>query len=444
MLLLVVVAGCARTEPWAERLPVDDEEDGGLQPAGEDAAAGGDVGPRDAAMAGLDAGAVDAADPTRDLIGAITYRDVDGIAGNPRKVSLSTVQATDLDNEVELKVQPLREPLTYQWGTSHGAIGGGVASGPVARFRAATQGVARISCRATLTATGETQERVLEVVVKRALRTGPLLRGEWVVYTLWPGFIEALHLPTGRMVEVGKAGLASFDGATIAAKPPSLGNKEIELAAVSDFRTLKVKPATLQQSWDYRHIHVSGDRLFWATSDRSYSVNSLYTQRIAESSETLLHGPALVVSAAASAGRLAFTAGDNATPRLYRNFVWDPVQKSRAQPQLDALGAVQSWKDPWMSLIGTGGVTVTNLSSGKSFAVSRPRLSTVSVDVGERCYGGHAREPFGTKGEVFLATYDGAVDRAHPLGTNEFVTPSVDGCRMAFAFGGKVFLLEAP
>lgn len=437
-----LLAGCGRDAPTSPRLS---RPDGSRLDAPDASAAPGDAAqPADASVARRDAGPADAgsADAGREdasLLSIVFFEDAQDTTGNPRKISVSTPDEMDTDNLVRLYVSPLKTGLVLTWGTTLGKLS--ALEGAETTLVSPDEGTAKVTCWAYDPVRDERQSSSIELQVRKPQRTTPILRGESVVWAGRDLGVYVARVPNGAASRLGEGTLADFDGRYVALKSRAFGDKSIVVYDLRTFDAHVIAPPSLSSSWDYRSVAVGGDRLSWMTADASYSQLSLYTWPLWDGPEAFVAGPEAFTSSCADRGKLLFVARDSAGDAVHR--IYDPATGAvTAAADLDGWGTATSWHEPLVILTGPSGTVLVDRNLREAWTVQSTLGSIVEAEVSEGYYGGHAREPFGTRGEVFISGNLG--EKRHPLPTNDFVFPSVDGNRVVWAFENRIWMLEAP
>lgn len=417
---------------------------GVLNPSGDDGssrdASGGD--------ARLDALAADAHSdssfPPGVPISDIRFQDLHRVDGNPRKINPNTIDATEPDNLVRLFVEPMvasPPPLSYSWSVDLGVLV--TESGAEVEFRSSEEGAAHVACTVRNTLTGETLLRQATVTVARAVQSAPILRGDWAAWSLDGSTVQAVYLPTREPRTLGPGQLDSFDGRLAAAKPEVFGDKRILLYDATSGEASSVAPASIQSSWDFNYLHVTGDRLYWSTDNTTYQQSSLYTMALAEGAERYVYGSDVRSTVVASSQRIVYVVPDPPGPGFH-NYLYDPATSSTVPLlALDAWGLVVSWHDPWAVLQGYDEHRVVNVETGQVIVVQTSFDSIVAAEVSEGYYGGQGREAFGDESELFLVALDGSYDHRIHFDHNDFMNLTVDGGRIAWVQDGDIYLFEA-
>jgi hypothetical protein len=272
------------------------------------------------------------------------------------------------------------------------------------------------------------------------LQNGPILKGDWVVFTLHPHTIQAVHIPTRTLTTLRDADLMSFDGVRTASRPLPFATHEVLIDDVVAATSSSIQTPSMAGYWDFRDVRISETRLLWGGMNTNYTQETLYSVSLGNGSETQVAGPESIRFTSVDGDRAIFVVPAS---NGFRNLLFDPaIGASEDLVALNPLGAVVSWHEPWVALQGTPGWTVANRMSGETRKVSAKYDSIVQVGVSAAAYAGHARNGFGSEGEVFLVALDGSFDRREKLDSNDFVAPSMDGTRVVYADHGDIWLLE--
>jgi len=377
-------------------------------------------------------------------VSEILFDDVHLTTGNPRKINPNTPGATEPDNLVRLRIKPVvtsPPPLGYTWSVDLGQIVSD--SGSEIRFKSSSEGTARVRCRVANLATGESLLRELVITVKKASQAFPLINGDHAVWTLSPGEIQAVHLPTRKLRVLGPGSAESFDGKRVFGKPPQFAQYKFLLYDVVTGKQTTVATQGMKSAWDHRFLRVAGDRLYWANVSTTYAQYTLYTMDLDTKLEELVFGPKLVLHATLSGKRLVF-ASKPLDVYSIANHVYDPAAKTTtALIDLDPLGMVVSQHDPWVVLRDLSKYTLLNLATKETRKVETTLPDIVSALVSGGYYGGNAREAFGDKGEIFVVALDGSHERRVLFNHNDFMHPDMDGGRIVYMHDGDIYLLEA-
>lgn len=403
-----------------------------------------DAGPDGATLlpdAGLDAGA-DAGEPVdAGLITDIGFEDVHFVTGNPRKLNPNRRESTDPDNVVRLWVEPRRAGLSFEWQTDLGELDTPRASS--VRFKSSTQGIAHVTCTAKL-AGGEGQVRATTVVVKRVHRNGARLSGDWVAFnTIAPIDVVVVHTSTREQRDLGPGHLLAFGGETLVVRPQRSGDRTLGLWHAGDWTTRGLAPPSIQSSWDFRPVGLSGGRLFLAPTDASYTRDMLFVTELASGVERQLYGPMGLRGSAVWNGRVVFSEA-TAPTYAFRSFELEGSGAVQPLPIVDTTQIVRSWAARWLVVQSTRGYSLIDRSTGRAVDVPTRLGSVTSAVVSATHLGGHDRDPWGTRGAVFLDALDGSSRWRHELDTNDFADPSIDGRRLVWVHDNAVWLYEAP
>jgi hypothetical protein len=394
---------------------------------------------------------VPAADAAQDLkvnaavpVSGILFEDVHLTTGNPRKINPNTTKATEPDNVVRLHIEPLVKsppPLSYAWSASLGQIL--THGGSEIRFTSSAEGAAKVLCRVTNKATGASLERTLTITIKKAFQAYPQIRGDRVVYNLSPGEVHTVHLPTRGLRILGAGQLESFDGKRAFCKPHKFAQYKFFLYDVVHGGKTVIATQGMKAAWDHRFLRVAGDRLYWANVSSNYSQYTLYTMDLGTKLEAQIFGPKLILHATLVGKRLHFSTKPLGVYKI-SNHAYDPTSKTTtALKALDLLGQVISQDDPWVVLRGPSKFLLLNLKTNEQRKIKTTMPHVVSVLVSQGYYGGHAREAFGNKGEVFLVALDGSHEARVPFSHNDFMHPAMEGGRLVYMHKGDIYLLEA-
>lgn len=390
---------------------------------------------------GLDAGADAGAPADAGLVSEIGFEDVHFVTGNPRKLNPNRRDGTDPDNVVRLWVEPRRAGLSLEWRANLGELD--TPSAASVRFRSAREGTAHLTCTAKLPS-GEAEVRATTVVVKRVHRNGARIHGDWVAFnTIAPQEVIAVSVSTRAQVELGPGQLLAFDGDTLAVRPLRSGNRTLGLWHAGNWTTRGVAPASIQSSWDFRALGLTGGRLYLAATDASYTQDTLYVTELAGGAERRLAGPTGLRGAAVWGGRLAFS---EATAPAYAFRSWEIEGGATPQPlpTVDATQVVRAWSGDRLAVQSTRGYAILDRATGRSVDVPTRLGSVTSVVLSATHVGGHDRNPWGARGAVFLDALDGSSQWRGDLDTNDFANPSIDGRRLVWVHQNAVWLYEAP
>jgi len=378
-----------------------------------------------------------------ELVSEIRFQDIHLVSGNPRKINPNTVSATEPDNQVRLYVVLLDDdppPMSFTWSTDLGSIVS--EQGAEIVFASAQEGLAHISCTATDLSSGDVYPRQLTINIEKAVQGYPIIRGDYVLWTVSPHEVHGVHLPTRKAIAVGPGGLTSFDGKWASVKPPTLGDREIVLYNPASGTSQVHSPPSLKAAWDYRHIVVSGGQLYWATTDTSYEHIELYHMALDKLVENHVYTPDPGMTMAPFNDLLMF--GEAFDGGLFGNHLFTPAQSLLVETyELNALGMVVSYHPPWVALRDYSGFRLHNAAQALTKEVTPSFGSVIGVELTEGYYGGQAREPFGDEGELFLVALDGSVDERIHFDTNDFLFPSVDGPRIVWVQDQDIYLFEA-
>ena len=380
-------------------------------------------------------------------VSLIKFDDIHLAVGNPRKINPNTPELTEPDNVVRLSVEVLAdqsEILDFQWTTDHGELIAG--GGKYVHFVAHEEGPAHITCGFTHLVTGESGSREFSVNVQKAHQFEVRLKGDYAVWARISNMIEAVHLPSRKLITVGEGGLTSFDGKRITSKAIPHGAHAIDVFDLADLSTvISVSTPAMKQAWDHNFITIEGDRLYWGNANTQYTQYRLYTMDLSDQVEEFVFGPDLVLGSVPAGKRLVWGLKAPGSYNGYNNYMYNPKNdKVKALPQLDEHGLVRDWHDPWVVTQDYTGFRLVNLDSGEWFPVTSKFESVTSVVVSSGYYAGHARDPWGDLGsEIFLISFDGTFEERLQFTTNNFLNPSLDGPRVAWTENGDVFLYEA-
>jgi hypothetical protein len=407
------------------------------------AVAPSDAGPPADAHVAADAASPDLTVNPAVPVSGILFEDVHLTTGNPKKINPNTPGATEPDNVVRLYVKSLVKsppPLLYAWSTDLGQLLSGF--GSEIRFKSSVEGLAKVRCRITNTSTGAVLDRELTLTIKKAFQASPLIRGDYVVYNLSPGEVHAVHLPTRTLRNLGDGQVESFDGKHAFCKPHKFGQYKFFLYDVVSGKKTVVATKGMTSAWDHRYLRVAGDRLYWANVSTNYTLYTLYTMDLGGKLEEQIYGPKLIINATLAGKRLVFSTKPLGVYQI-SNFAYDPSTKTTtALTALDPLGVVKSQDDPWVVLSGLSKYVLLNLKTNEQRKVKTSMPHVVSVQVSKGYYGGHAREAFGSKGEIFLVALDGAHEKRVPFNHNNFMFPDMDGARLVYMHSGDIYLFE--
>ena len=199
---------------------------------------------------------------------------------------------------------------------------------------------------------------------------------------------------------------------------------------------------SLQASWDYRWVRLTPGRMYWVTTDPSYTQDTLRTMALPDGVEQQVYGPTGVRGAAAWSGQLVFTEAFGASG--FRSWRVEGAGAPAVIPTIDGSSAIRAWSDPLVGVVATSGVSVVNRLTGQSSAITTRLGSVTAVVVSGTHVGGHDRDPWGNRAAVFLDALDGSTHWRFDLDTNDFVTPSLDGRRLVWTHRDAVWLYEAP
>ena len=378
-------------------------------------------------------------------VSGIRFQDVHLVTGNPRKINPNTPQATEPDNLVRLHVDPLvpnPPPLTYAWTASAGQITKRV--GYEIWFKSGVEGEVHIACRIRNPKTGDQLERRLTLRIKKAFQAFPLIKGDYVVWNVSPGQIQAVHLPTRKLLNLGSGSADGFDGVRVIARPPTFPDHSLYIYEVATAKKTILTPPTMKTAWDHRFLRISGDRVYWANTNTYYTQLTLYTMRLGEKAERKVYGPDLVIQTVLDNQRLVFTTKTLSAYNLF-NHIYDPTtHKVTARKDLDPKGMVVSWHAPWVVLRDLSRYSLLNLTTKKEIKVTTTLTSLVHVLVSSSHYGGHARDAFGTRGEIFLVALDGSGEKRQSFNHNNFMMPTMDGGRIVYMDKEDIYLFTAP
>ncbi len=377
-----------------------------------------------------------------ELVSEIRFQDIHLVAGNPRKINPNTVEATEPDNLVRLSVELLDDdppPLSFAWSTDLGSIVS--EQGAEITFESAQEGQAHIACVVTDLSSGDIYPRQITINIEQAIQGYPIIRGDYVLWTVSPHEVHGVHLPTRKAIELGPGGLTSFDGEWASVKPPTLAERKIVLYNPATGESQEHSPPSLKAAWDYRHIVVSGGQLYWATTDKSYQHLELYTMALDKQIEGHVYTPDPSLTMAPFKGYLAF--GEALDGGVFANHFFSPANGSLIPIKFDVTGMVVSHFSPWFAFRDYSGFRLREPGTMVTIEVTPTFGSVLSVELTEGYYGGQAREPFGDEGELFLVALDGSVDERIHFDTNDFLFPSVDGPRIVWVQGYDIYLFEA-
>ena len=380
-------------------------------------------------------------------LSALKFQDVHENQGNPRKLNANTKMATEPGNKVRLYMDwksDVHPPITFKWSATAGELTPG--DGPEAFLVGDAEGEVEITCELLNQITGDVGVRGLSVNIVKGHQHGAIIRGDWVVWNLSANKIQALHLPSGAMTEVGPGGgVTSFNGSLLTSKPVSFPDHTLWVYDIETLNKIEISTDNMQTAWDHRFITVGGRRVYWTNTNTQYTQDKLYTFDLDTKEETFLFGPELLHTTQLPDERLAWTVKQAGTsPSNYNNYLYDPETGEVTElHELDEFGMIQDWHDPWVVLQDYTDHYLRSLDSGEMFTVKAEMYDVVQVEVSAGVYGGHAREPFGDEGIVFLRALDGLISKQVHFDDNDFKDPSVDGNRVAYRHNNDIYLLVA-
>ena len=378
----------------------------------------------------------------------IRFEDVHLITGNPRKINPNTPAATEPHNLVRLYVVPAVSsppPLHYSWTVSAGKI--------VKQdrhqiwFQATADGKVLVTCTIRNSTTGQQLQRKLTLTIKKTMEAFPLIRGDYVVWSSGsPNMTQAVHLPTRKLKTLGSGQAQGFDGVHAVARSPKFGDHAMLVYHVTSGKKTMISTPTMKAAWDHRFFRIAGQRIYWANTNTSYTQLMLYTMLLGQEKETKIHGPSLVVRMEldVNSRRLAFTTSPLTGKYKIFNHIYDPTtNKVTARPDLDAMGLVEGWADPWIVLQDVSLRALYNRSTKQQYKITSKYSSLVSLRVSSTHYGGHARNAFGSTGEIFIVSLVGSQPLRVAVNHNNFMMPSMDRGRIVYMHQGDIFLLTA-